>query len=254
MIVDYHVHGLAHGEFKHTLEDIKPFVETAIKRGVGELGFTEHDRFFNEIDFDLYETLREMFPQVKIRMGLEVDFRNGSEQEILKQMEKYNFDYIIGSVHEINRWPFDNADFMDEYHKWEEEKLYESYFQIISDMAATGQFQVVGHLDLIKVFGYRSRKDVLEYVEPVLKVIKKSNMAVEINTNGWHKPVKEVYPEEKILRACFSHGIPITTSSDAHRPEQVGRDIDKAIQIAKSIGYKEVATFSNKEMIMQKLG
>lgn len=254
MLVDYHVHGLAHGEFKHVLSDIEPFVRTAAERGVNELGFTEHDRFLSKIDFNLYQQLQQLYPQVTIRIGLEVDYRKGKEEEFARLISSYAYDYVIGSVHEVDDWPFDNKNYIQEYDNWEIDQLYRRYFELVQLMAETKLCQVVGHLDLIKVFGFRPKTDVLSYLPPVLTAIKEANMAVEINTNGWHKPVQEVYPAEAILKECFKYDIPITLSSDSHSPEQVGRDLDKAVLLAKKVGYNKIATFQQKKMIIQPLG
>ncbi|MDW7675569.1 MAG: histidinol-phosphatase HisJ family protein [Bacillota bacterium] len=253
MLVDYHVHGLAHGDYNHTLEDIEPFVKTAVKKGMSELGFTEHDRYLNQINFDLYSELQKMYPQLKIRIGLEIEFREGREKEFINYACAYDFDYTIGSVHEISNWPFDHPDHIKEYDNWETDKLYERYFNIIALMANTSQCQVVGHLDLIKVFGFRPKKNILSFLLPALAAIKAANMVAEINTNGWYKPVNEVYPAFDVLKECYNADIPITLSSDAHHPDQVGRDIDKANALAKKAGYTKVATFVQKQIVFQPL-
>ncbi len=254
MLVDYHIHGLAHGEYRHVMEDIEPFVANGVKQGLGEMGFTEHDRFIDQIDFSLYSKLQEAYPQIKIRIGLEVEYRANREAEFKKYISAYPFDYVIGSVHEVEDWPFDNDAYITEYQNWDVDQLYQRYFSLLADMAQTRLCQVVGHLDLIKVFGYRPNKSIQHFLPAVLKAIKDAKMAVEINTNGWHKPIQEVYPATEVLETCFAYDLPITLSSDAHRPEQVGRDIPKAVELAKKIGYRKIATFHQKKMIIQPLG
>lgn len=253
MLVDYHVHGMAHGEFKHTLENLEPFVANAAKKGIAEIGFTEHDWFLQEMDFSLYQKLQEKYPQVQIRVGLELDYREDEEKEFARKVLAYPFDYTIGSVHDIKDWPFDHPDHIARFDSWNKDLLYQKYFSLVTKMASTKLCQVVGHLDLIKIFGVRPTKKVTEFLPPVLTAIKEANMAVEINTNGWNKPVGEVYPAEEVLAECYRFDIPMTLSSDAHLPEQVGRDLDKAMQMARKVGYTKIATFAQKNMIIQPL-
>jgi histidinol-phosphatase (PHP family) len=245
---------MAHGEFKHTMENLEPFVVAAVNKGINELGFTEHDWFLAELDFSLYGKLQELYPQVMIRVGLELDYKEDDKGEFSRKALAYPFDYTIGSVHNIKDWPFDHSDYLARFDTCDKDLLYENYFSLVARMAKTKLCQVVGHLDLIKVFGCRpARKKVIDLLPPVLAAIKEAKMAVEINTNGWYKLVKEVYPAEEILAECFQYDIPITLSSDAHQSDQVGRDLDKAVQLAKKVGYTKIATFHNKEMIIQPL-
>ncbi|MBS4026704.1 MAG: histidinol-phosphatase HisJ family protein [Clostridia bacterium] len=253
MLVDYHVHGMAHGEFKHTLENLEPFVAVAAEKGLNELGFTEHDWFLAELDFSIYGKLQALYPRVKIRIGLELDYKEDEETEFARKALAYPFDYTIGSVHDIKDWPFDHPDHIAQFDIWDKDLLYEKYFSLVAKMADTRLCQVVGHLDLIKVFGFRPAKKITEFLPTALAAIKEAKMAVEINTNGWYKPIKEVYPAEEVLAECFQYDIPITLSSDAHQFCQVGRDFDKAVQLAKKVGYTKIATFHNKEMIIQPL-
>jgi histidinol-phosphatase (PHP family) len=242
---------MAHGEYQHTIENLEPFVACAVKKGISELGFTEHDWFLAELDFSLFGKLQELYPQVKIRVGLELDYKEDEEADFARKALAYPFDYTIGSVHDIKDWAFDHPDHLSRFDSWDKDLLYEKYFSLVARMAETRLCQVVGHLDLIKIFGVRPAKKVTDFLPPVLTAIKKAGMAVEINTNGWYKPIHEVYPAEEVLIECFRSDIPITLSSDAHQADQVGRDLEKAVQLAKKVGYTKIATFNQKKMIIR---
>jgi len=71
-------------------------------------------------------------------------------------------------------------------------------------------------------------------------------MCVEINTAGLRKPCHEVYPSEKLITICFDNGLPITLGSDAHTPQEVGADFDKAAALLRKIGYVEIVRFSDR--------
>lgn len=251
MLVDFHVHGMGHGERKHTISDIEPFIMKARERGIKEIGFTEHDRYVEEIDFTVFRVLQEKYPDIKIRVGLEIDYMPGREEEILSFIRKNSFDYVIGSVHYIGEWMFDHPDYIDEYHGKDIDEIYRAYFQLVQQAARTKMFQIIGHLDLIKVFGFRSTKPVLSLVGDLFQVLKQTGVVVEINTNGFYKPVQEVYPETELLEECYKYDIPITFSSDAHEAKDAGRDISQIREVAKKIGYRSIATFDKGQVIMK---
>jgi len=83
-----------------------------------------------------------------------------------------------------------------------------------------------------------------------LDAIKKSGMAIEINAAGYRKPIGEAYPSRELLEMAYERDIPITFGSDAHKPEQVGYKKEEIISFAKSIGYKNIAYFKNREIEM----
>jgi histidinol-phosphatase (PHP family) len=107
----------------------------------------------------------------------------------------------------------------------------------------------MGHLDLIKIFGIRPRTDVRKLAEKVLDAVQEFNLAVEINTNGRYKPVGEWYPEQKLIEEIIRRNIPISLGSDAHAPENVGRDIADVCSMLKGYGLKKVASFNKGEKV-----
>jgi len=114
-------------------------------------------------------------------------------------------------------------------------------------MAKTQKFDIVGHLDLIKVFKFLPKQDIKLLAQDALKQIKKSNMVVEINSAGYRKPIAEQYPSQSLLELCYELDIPITFSSDAHSVDQVGLNYEKATAIAKKIGYSKCTYFEQRE-------
>jgi histidinol-phosphatase (PHP family) len=114
-------------------------------------------------------------------------------------------------------------------------------------MVESGKFDIVGHLDLIKVFKFMPKQDVRLLAKEVLHAIKKSNMVMEINTAGLRKPVREMYPSRALLEVAYSLEIPITFSSDAHAIEQIGAGYAQATTLAKEIGYTQAVTFQGRD-------
>ncbi|NPV92397.1 MAG: histidinol-phosphatase HisJ family protein [Firmicutes bacterium] len=250
MLVDYHIHGMGHRDFPHSVESLARFVEAALGKGIAEVGFADHDYYLRDIRFSNFEELRTRFPGIGIKVGLEVEFFPGQETETNDRLAGCRFDYLIGSVHYIGEWLFDHPDYIEGFSAWDIDQLYRVYFGLVARMARTRLFDMVGHLDLIKIFGHRAKSPVLKMVQPTLEEIRDSGMVIEVNTAGLHRPVQEQYPAKDLLKAAFQMGIPITLSSDAHAPEQVGRDLLLAREMAREVGYREAATFSGRERIM----
>ncbi|MHB1125938.1 MAG: histidinol-phosphatase HisJ family protein [Bacillota bacterium] len=243
MPVDYHVHAMGHGEGIHSPEILKQFIQTAVQRGVRELGFSEHDWYLEQVDTSQIRKVAATCPGVAVLVGLEVDHAPGREAEIAAMLAGHDWDYLIGSVHQIGGWMFDHPDYFQVYGDWDPDELYATYFKLVENMVKTGLYDIVGHLDLVKINRCRPRKDVLELVDPLLRVISASGMVVEINTNGLYKPVQEFYPQKQILSRCFEYDIPITLGSDAHQADAVGRSFAEALELARGVGYRQVTGF-----------
>lgn len=253
MLVDYHLHAIGHGEAEHTTDNISSFAETAMRRGIREIGFADHAEYRDRFNFNNIAEAQERYPDVTFRYGIEADFFPGREAVTAAYLKNWQFDYVIGSVHFIDGWGFDHPDYQDHYRLWDIDRLYRTYYDLLVGAAHAKLFDIVGHLDLIKVFGFRPQGNAAGFAAPALQAIRESGMAVEINTNGRYKPVREAYPAPEILRRCCEAGIPVTFGSDAHVPENVGRDIAWAAEMAKKVGYRQVATFVKRERVMVEL-
>jgi histidinol-phosphatase (PHP family) len=249
-LADYHVHLLGHGEGRLTAEYLAEFVQRARSQGLEEIGLADHD--------DFLEVLRPLFASrdggwpsdYPVRLGLEVSYRAGREEEIRRLAREFRFDYLIGSVHDLDGWPFDHPDYVEGYAGRDADELYRRYFSAVVRVAESGLFDVIGHLDLIKVFGCRSRRPASELAEAALEAVRTQGLAVEVNTAGLFKPAGEIYPGPELLRACFDRGIPITFGSDAHRPEEVGRSFAQAAELARRAGYRRYVRFRARRRVL----
>lgn len=253
ILVDYHVHSLGHLDLPPAVEVVEAFVRTAIQRGVSEIGFADHDRYWEVLRPGLFDQVQAMHPSIRIRKGLEVQYTPEGEAELRRFLSTVSLDYVIGSVHSIGQWDFDDARQISEYAKWDTDRLYRVYYSILSRAASCGLFDVVGHLDVIKVFGYRPPGPSAPYAEAALTAIRDAGLCFEINTNGKYKPVQEAYPEKAILDRCFSLGVPVTFGSDAHAPENAGRDIEAVAKMARQAGYLKIATFERRRRVLRDL-
>jgi len=192
--------------------------------------------------------LREKYKdKIEILLGYEVDYIEGDY--ILDGIVNAPVDYLIGSVHYLDKWGFDNPEFIGEYANRDIDAIWEEYFKAMQNMARSGHFDIVGHFDLMKVFNFLPKKNMKELCFEALKEIKKADMVIELNSSGLRKDAKEQYPSEEILALAYDLQIPITFGSDAHKVEQIGMFYDKITHIAKKIGYKNCISFKKREKI-----
>ncbi len=246
MLVDYHVHSLAHGEYEFSRAWLNSFIDQACARGIKEMGFSEHDEFMSSVDLDIYESVKnERLCDINLRLGIEVDYIPGRENELKTIVCRPEYDYIIGSVHFLDGWAFDHPDYKHGFAQRDIDAVYARYAEVLINMVQTKLFDIVGHLDLVKVWGDRPHQNKTSiYMEPVLNAIRKADMVVEINSAGLRKPVAELYPAEDLVKMMFEKNIPITFGSDAHHPEQMGEDLQDAYSSAWRAGYRYLTTFN----------
>lgn len=253
MRVDLHNHTSMCNHANGTMEE---YILRAIELGIDAYGFSDHA----PMDFDpkyrmsfdqkkLYESevlnLKDKYQsQIKILLGYEVDYLDNHISDIVMNS---NVDYFIGSIHFIKEWGFDNPEFIGVYKNKNIDLIWEEYFEAVKQMAKANLFDIVGHIDLIKVFNFLPKKDIKVIAAPALKEIKKSNMVLEINPAGLRKPIKEQYPSKEILEVAFDLDIPITFGSDAHEINQIGFKYDEVKNLALEVGYTQCVTFENRE-------
>jgi histidinol-phosphatase (PHP family) len=99
------------------------------------------------------------------------------------------------------------------------------------------------HPDLPKKFGHRPRGDLADAQKRLAERLARADVAIEVNTSGLRKPVREIYPSLELLTMFQQAGVPATLSSDSHRPQDVGADYDRALEHLRRAGYREYVAF-----------
>ena len=243
----------------HAEGELELYIKQAIKAGITMYGVSDHAPMdfdpsyrmrFDQIDEykKMVNSVKEKYQdQIEILFAYEVDYLPGHMD---KRILDADVDYLIGSAHFIDKWGFDNPEFIGRYESENIDTIWQEYFDLIRDMAKTGYFDIVGHLDLIKVFKFMPTKDIVDIAEEALQEIKKADMVLELNVAGYRKPCAEPYPSKSLLQRAYELEIPITFSSDAHKPEQVGLYREEIETFAKSVGYTQCAYFKNRERFM----
>ena len=253
MIVDLHNHTKL---CNHAEGEIFEYIEKAIECNIKYFGFSEHAPMnFDEkyrINFEQmkeYENAvlsakKRYEEKIEILLGYEVDYLKGYLDE---RVLNADVDYLIGSVHFIEEWGFDNPEFIGSYKNHDIDEIWQKYFDAIEEMANSRLFDIVAHVDLIKIFKFMPKKDIVDIAENALLAIKEADMSIEINVAGFRKPIGEAYPSLSLLQEAKKLDIPITFASDAHKPEQVGLYSDEALNMAKSVGYEECVLYRKRK-------
>ncbi|MCW8821863.1 MAG: histidinol-phosphatase [Sulfurovum sp.] len=253
MRIDLHNHTTRCNHAEGTVDE---YIQRAIELGIDIYGFSEHAPMdfdphyrlaFEEMEHytqDILDAKETYKDRIKILLGYEVDYLPGHMDDRILNAK---VDYLIGSIHFIDKWSFDNPEFIAGWKNKNIDEIWQAYFEATEAMAKSGKFDIVGHLDLIKVFKFMPKQDVRILAENALQTIKKSNMVLEVNTAGLRKPVGELYPSRALLEEAYALDIPITFSSDAHSVEQIGFGYDLATTLAKDVGYTKAVTFQGRD-------
>ena len=256
--IDLHNHTTRCNHAEGTVDE---YIQKAIALGIDIYGFSEHAPMdfdegyrlsFYEMEAYVHDILaaKEKYKDdIEILLGYEVDWLPGHMDE---RVLGADVDYLIGSVHFIDKWSFDNPEFIGGWKNRNIDEIWQAYFEATEAMAKSGYFDIAGHLDLIKVFKYLPKQDVCLLAKDSLTAIKKNGMVLELNAAGLRKPVGEVYPSRALLEEAYALDIPITFGSDAHSPEQVGFGYEEAVALAKAVGYDTAVTFKDRDREMVK--
>jgi histidinol-phosphatase (PHP family) len=264
VIVDYHMHLRAPDEaLDHSVAAVERFVEAAAENGVDEIGFTEHVYYFEETrslwstPYHLERCRYPLDPYVDavveakrrglpVKLGLEVDYVPGREKETQEILAPYPWDYLIGSIHFIGRDGIDGAPSLVEHVGVEE--AWRRYYETLALAARCGLFDSLAHPDLVKMYGPAIPWD----WSPVAESL--NGTRLEVSSAGLHKPHGQLYPNAELLAEAQARGVEITLASDAHVPQNVGRDLERAIEHARAAGYETVTVFDKRQARQEPLG
>ncbi|WP_102126906.1 histidinol-phosphatase HisJ family protein [Deinococcus planocerae] len=238
-LFDSHMHTPLCG---HATGTPREYAQAALDAGLSGVCFTDHIPMpawydapwrmrrdqLGEYVGNVLEARAVFQGRLEVRLGLEADFHPGTERYVAELLETYDWDYVIGSVHYLGAWGFDNPEYVDEYGARDLGSLYRHYYVLVEGAARTGLFDAIGHLDLPKKFGHRDPDGYAAL--HALDVIAERGLSLDFNTAGWRKPVAEAYPAPDLTRAAAERGIGFVLGSDAHRPEEVGYHFTEAIK------------------------
>ncbi len=282
-MIDYHLHLWPHSESSvwFDLDQIAKYCDEAATHGVTELALTEHahrfvdvmstvgpfwERFGHEptspimaeyFDFHARNSLEEYVNLAQaakdqglpVKIGLEVDYYRGQMDEVSALLAQYPFDVLIGSVHWLGTWQFDDIDNEVQMHEWsvrDVDRCWADYAEALEELAASNSVDVLAHPDLIKVAGFFSSNPA-EHWDRMAGAAASADVSIECSSAGWVKPVGEQYPAEGFLDRLVAGGLTFTTASDAHRLERVGERAGDLADLLEARGVSELATYTNRQ-------
>jgi histidinol-phosphatase (PHP family) len=273
VIVDYHMHLRGSDDLpagRYSADCAEEYVEQARRLGVDEIGFSDHvyhfaqtrdlweipwmlERCVDDLDEYVGAVTEAKARGLPVKLGLEVDYFPGTEEALAELLEPYPWDYRLGSVHFVDGFAIDQQPGL--VHEVPVDEAWRRYFTWLRDAAGSGLVDVLAHPDLIKFFRMRPAADETHDLHlETAHAIEAAGVCVEVSAAGLHKPTGELYPDRELLAACCERRIPITLASDAHEPAHVGRDVARAVELAREVGYETVTVFNGRERRQEPLG
>lgn len=256
-MINYHNHTTLCGHASGTLDE---YILAAVAKGVTEFGFSDHapvpehlrrgiTMSPGEVEGYVEAVLAKKMEyrgRIEVRLGFEVDYPLFDTFD-KRYLHDPRIDYIIGSIHYMGDWAFDNPTQQERYGERDIDSIYEEYYGLLEGLAASGFCDIIGHFDLVKKFGHRAVKDMSPVFEKIARLLSANGTVVEINTAGLQKPVGEIYPSDDIIDILFRNNVPVTLGSDSHSPEDVCYGYPLAMEKLKRAGYRKVSGFTSRE-------
>lgn len=267
-MIDLHVHTW---RCRHGVGTAEEYVAAARAAGVRTLAFTEHlplpaallasdpsAASYAMPESELAEYVAEVTrlkslaaerggPEVLL--GIEADLHPGNEEHVVRLLAEHPFDVVLGSVHYVDGWAFDDPDRREGYAAWDAFRLWERYFDDVAAAARSGLIDVVAHLDLVKKFGFVPTEDLGQLYARTAAALAAADVSVELNTAGLRKPCAEIYPAPALLGALMRAGVSFTIGSDAHSPTEVGAGWGQAARLLSSFGVTSVVVYRERRKV-----
>lgn len=281
-MLDYHLHLWEHGPrpLNATIEQVGQYCERAVAAGVTEIALTEHFYRFNQADVlggfweddpnpilakrmaqkwgeeqgaDLDEYVEVVLAAkatgLPVVLGLEVDHYAGRMHKVAEVLDGYPFDVLLGSVHWLGAWGFDNLsvpEFADEWDLRTIETIWHEYTTALEEMADSGVCDVLAHPDLCAITG-RMPEVPDEFYDRMAEAAAASGIAAELSAAGWRKPLGAAYPAPALLGRFAALDVPVTTASDAHSDDRVAERGDDLRKLLAAAGYRSLAAFRTRQ-------
>ncbi|MFI5035973.1 MAG: PHP domain-containing protein [Acidimicrobiales bacterium] len=285
-MLDYHLHLWPHAESSvwYRLDQIAAYCDAAAAQGVTEVALTEHANRFRDV-LDLYERFWDRDPNrstsraiadyfdftsrnsleeyvtlavrardegLPVKVGLEVDFVRDRMDVVADYYAQFPFDVLIGSVHWLGTWTFDDIGNPPQMHEWtvrDVDRAWADYTGALVELAAARVVDVLAHPDLIKVAGHWATRPA-EFWDRMADAAASADVSIECSSAGWIKPVGEQYPSEGLIERLVARGVTFTTASDAHELARVAERVGDLADLLEARGVSELAAYSGRRRVM----
>ena len=258
-----------HSKFCDGVGELEDYVVSAIEKGFGYLGFSGHAPvpFTNTFaiqqeDMETYcnqvNSLRRKYAdRIKLFLSLEIDYIPDVMNNFAEWKQRYDLDYVIGSVHLVKNpengklWFIDGGkvDAFDrglaEVFGGDIRKGVEAFYKQTERMILEEKPDIVGHWDKIKMNNknryFTEDEPWIQLLEDnVLDALEQTSAVSEVNTRGLYKQRHtDFYPSQRLLRKIKQRNLPVTISTDAHNPNEIDLYFDHAMLTLHEIGFTE---------------
>jgi histidinol-phosphatase (PHP family) len=270
MLVDYHVHT---GYTFDATGSVDDYCKAAQEKGIEEIAFTNHlnfgkfketkeinvpNKFIATIDIDKIpkyyedvEAARKLY-KLKIRFGFEVDYFKDHEKMIEKILSEYPIDFVMGTPHFVNGYPVSSEFNSVNLFKGKDVfSVYMKYFERLKGAIESKLFDVMAHPDIVARYALNYEKIPFEryrkQIDAIVDSLLDCNVGIEVNTSGYSKDLNDSSPNLDFLRICKEKGLEIITiGSDAHKPSNVGLNLEKGMEKLRTAGYDRICTFERR--------
>ena len=248
---DYHSH---HSRCGHAVGELRDYIQRASELGITHFGVSDHGPAYwlpgdhaqpgiQMASSELPRYVREASEEkakyadrLSVAVGVEADFIEGHEAALATWLEAHPFDYVLGSVHYVERVSvFDRGRWFRE----DPETVFRKYYELVIQAAGSGLFDILSHLSVIEVYAPPVPESLASELYPeVAAAIAAAGCIVEINTSCYRKQPDwdEPFPNRRLLRELLRVGVPLTFGSDCHKPDEVGFGHDKVTVLLKELG------------------
>ena len=261
MLADYHMHTSFSDDSTYAMEDE---IRKAISLGIDEICFTEHVDYGVKTDLNCdysayikeFQRCKEKYNnQITIKLGIEFGMQVHTIDEFQKDFNKYEFDFVILSCHQVDNKQLYIQDFQKGKTQQEYNEKY--YEEILKVTKLYDDYSILGHLDMIKRYdkvGNYPFEKIKDIVTEILIHIISQGKGIEINTSSFRYGLEDLTPSKEILKLYKElGGTIITIGSDSHQEEHVGYNISYVKEELKKLGYKQWCTFEKMKPIFHNL-
>jgi histidinol-phosphatase (PHP family) len=252
-----------HTTFSDGTGSVAECIEQAIAVGLPEIGIADHlspqqpspwamptipltqlERYVAEV-----RDAASRYDEITVLLGIEADYAPEHEPQLRALLDAWPFDYVIGGVHAVDGFDFDDAAYRHDPRWSEADALFAAYYGSVRRAAEFGGFDVIAHLDYIGLWGHTPGPAVSDAIAAALDAIAASGAALELNTDRFSDPAGVMYPSDNLLRAAGARRIPLVISSDAHAAVQVGQLWSEATERALRAGFGRALRLSDRNLV-----
>jgi histidinol-phosphatase (PHP family) len=229
-VYDWHVHTSYSDGAR-----LPSMVAAAAEAGLDGVGLTDHctvtDRASRRADrdrrgFNLDATherrraaieRRRETASIAVFDGVEMDYHPADEAAIREFLDGADFDYAIGSVHEVDGHNVHGEAFADRSER-ERRAAVETYVDHLVALVESELFDVVGHADVFERNpALRGHAEPADY-ERIADAVAEHRPLVELNAGRIDREYGRFHPAEPLRAVLAREGVGFVPSTDAHSP------------------------------------